>query len=407
MHTISPSFIREILSAAATDGVLSLAGGLPREDLFPTTAFADAVATAVAREGHRILQYAETPGDLRLREWIARRMTSTHGMPTSAEQVMITTGSQQALDLVAKLFSDRPVAVENPGYLGAAMAFAANRVETVPVDRIGDALDRIDTAALVRAIDGGAAVFYGMSRFQNPTGASWSAEGRRQLVELLETRGVWFVEDDPYGELRFDADAEADADADAADADAATSARIDRGLHTPVAADAPDRTIYCGSFSKSVAPSLRLGFVRAPVEIVRELGRLKQAADLHSSGILQAALVTMLTSGPFDLDQHLRRVRAAYRVQRDALHRAVATHLPDATVGVEPAGGMFLWIDLPESTSALFERAIARGVAFVPGVHFRADGGDTGMRLNFSCLDPAQIETAVARIAAAREDAAP
>ena len=394
MHTISPSFIREILSAAATDGVLSLAGGLPREDLFPTTAFADAVATAVAREGHRILQYAETSGDLRLREWIARRMTSTHRVPTSTEQVMITTGSQQALDLVAKLFSDRPVAVENPGYLGAAMAFAANRVETVPVDRIGDALDQLDTAALVRATDGGAAVFYGMSRFQNPTGASWSAEGRRQLVELLETRDVWFVEDDPYGELCFDADA-------------ATSARTDRGLRTPVAADSPDRTIYCGSFSKSVAPSLRLGFVRAPVEMVRELGRLKQAADLHSSGILQAALVTMLTGGQFDLDQHLRRVRAAYRVQRDALHRAVATHLPDATVGVEPAGGMFLWIDLPESTSALFERAIGRGVAFVPGVHFRADGGDTGMRLNFSCLDPAQIETAVARIAAAREDAAP
>lgn len=379
MRTVRPSFIREILSAASSPEVLSLAGGLPRADLFPVEPFRRACDTVLAAGGAAALQYSVTSGESELREWIAGRLSSVQGVPTSVDEVLVTTGSQQALDLCGKLFADSGVALENPGYLGATQAFRANGT---PIVSIPVGPDGPQPASLRAAASDGVEAYYGMTRFQNPRGGSYEAAAVHRIASEIEETGLYLIEDDPYGELRFDDSEEC-------------------GL---VASHVPDRVIYCGSFSKSVAPSLRIGFIRASKPIIQELERLKQSTDLHTSRFLQLALVKLLTAGEFDLESHLSTVRGAYIEQRDALLGAIHRHLDGARVYDKPRGGMFLWIDLDESTSQLFSSAIKQGVAFVPGEHFylQEDAPTTGMRLNFSNLEPEKLVRAVRRIAACR-----
>jgi 2-aminoadipate transaminase len=376
MKDVAPSFIREILKAASAPDVLSLAGGLPRADLFPATAFAAACDTVLSRDGSRALQYSITQGEGELRAWIAERLSTVHEIASEPEQILITTGSQQALDLCAKLFSDGGIAMEEPGYLGASLAFRAAGVEPRAIDARPDGPDAAEIRAAARS---GATAVYLMSRYQNPRGGSYSSKAIDAIADAIEENGVIAIEDDPYGELGFS-----------------------DGASRPIASRIPERTIYCGSFSKSVAPALRIGFVRAAPRIVTALERLKQASDLHTSTFLQLALAELLIGGEFQLEHHLRRIRTAYRDQCDALTAAIGRRIPDARVPQSVDGGMFLWLELSESTTALFERAIARGVAFVPGAHFylRPDPPDTGMRLNFSCLTGDEIERAVDRLAA-------
>lgn len=393
MRTFQPSFIREILRAAAKPDVISLAGGLPRPDLFPIEAFGDACSRTLIEDGSTALQYTTTAGHDGLREWIADRLTGTWGRPVEPESVLITTGSQQGIDVAGKLFGDRPVAMENPGYLGAILAFRANGIDPLPVDltTAGPDVDLLETR------DPPPGLFYGMSRFQNPRGSSYSSAEGTRLASELDRLGIYMLEDDPYGELGF--------------ADGTDAAPIGQGgtvstspMDLPIAALAPERTIYLGSFSKSVAPSLRIGFLTGPPLVVRQLERLKQAADLHTSGFLQAALFRLLTGGEFDYEAHLRQIRSTYRAQCDVMLNGIPRLLPGASIPHEPAGGMFAWVELPCDASLLFEEAIKEGVAFVPGIHFDLKGG-TGhrstarsARMNFSNSTPEELTEAIRRL---------
>jgi 2-aminoadipate transaminase len=377
MHQIEPSFIRTILAAATAPGVLSLAGGIPDRTLFPVEAIAQATAQVLERDGSRALQYAGTAGDGELRAWIASRMTSIHGVPTTPEEIMVTNGSQQGLDIAAKLFADGKVAMEEPGYLGARLAFEALRM---PIDPISTNADGPDLDALGRAAQGGTRLFYGMSRYRNPTGECYTAHAATRVADLLHRYDVVMLEDDPYGELTY--------------------------LSAPplVAQRAPDRAIYLGSFSKSIAPGLRIGFIRAHRDLLAALEPFKQAADLQSSTFSQAVLRVLLTDGEFDFDCHLSRVRSDYHGRLKALTTALYAEIPGVRIPHIPSGGMFVWARIPTSSDDLFPRAIANGVAFVPGGRFYASAPDTAtMRLNFTNLTPDKLVLAVGRIAAAME----
>ena len=379
MYEVERSFIREILSVASSPEILSLAGGLPRPDLFPVDDIRSAADRVFSRHGASILQYAETSGDVDLRCWIAEHLSSEHGIPTTTDEVMITSGSQQGLDLCAKLFSDRPVAFEDPGYLGARLAFQASRTSLIPIPQNADGPD---VPALEDAFGADAAVYYGMSRHQNPTGRSYTSAAADEIAELLNESDRWMIEDDPYGEIGF--------------------GDIEPSL---IARRVPDRMIYLGSFSKSVAPSLRLGFIRANRSVLERLEPLKQATDLHTSTFTQGILRELLTHGKFSFADHIARICQAYRVQRDILIQEIQRHLPESQIPWIAEGGMFLWVTLPVPTDELFGPAIKRGVAFVPGRHFYLGRPDAStMRLNFSNASQDQIPDAVARLATAFRD---
>ena len=381
MYEIERSFIREILSVASSPDILSLAGGLPRPDLFPVDAIRSAADRVLSRHGVEILQYAGTSGDADLRCWIAERLSSRHGIPTKTDEVMITSGSQQGLDLCAKLFSDRPVAFEDPGYLGARLAFQASRTPLIPVPM--NALGP-DLPTLKSAFGAGAAVYYGMSRHQNPTGGSYNSTAANEIAELLDASDRWMIEDDPYGEISFN------------DTEPPLISRRDS-----------DRVIYLGSFSKSVAPSLRLGFIRADQSLLERLEPLKQATDLHTSTFTQGILRELLTHGEFSFDDHVARICQAYQTQRDILVQEIRRQLPESQISCIAEGGMFLWVRVPVPTDELFRPAVNRGVAFVPGKHFYFGRPDPcTMRLNFSNVSADHIPDAVGRLAAAFRDIA-
>ena len=379
MYEVERSFIREILSVASSPDILSLAGGLPRSDLFPTDEIRSAADRVFSRHGASILQYAGTSGDADLRCWIAEHLSSKHRVPTKMEDVMITSGSQQGLDLCAKLFSDGPVAFEDPGYLGARLAFQASRTPLIPVPTNAGGQD---VPALQGAFGADAAVYYGMSRYQNPTGRSYNSAMADEIAELLNASDRWMVEDDPYGEIGF--------------------SDIEPPL---IARRIPDRVIYLGSFSKSVAPSLRLGFIRADRSLLERLEPLKQATDLHTSTFTQGILRELLTHGEFSFEDHIARICEAYQIQRDILIQEIQRRLPQFRIPWVAEGGMFLWVTLPEPTDEFFDRAIKRGVAFVPGRHFYLGRPDAcTMRLNFSNVSEDQIPDAVERLATAFRD---
>ncbi len=379
MYQIEPSFIRSILAAATAPGVLSLAGGLPDKRHFPVDAIMSATENALRRDGTSILQYAGTSGDPALRAWIADRLSRMHGVPTSPEQVLITTGSQQGLDLAAKLFSDSAVAIEEPGYLGARLAFQALRVEMIPIRLVetGADVDALDSAFVA-----GAQLFYGMSRFQNPSGSSYVEETADRIADLLNGSQRYMVEDDPYGELHYE--------------EASSSL---------IAARASERVIYLGSFSKSIAPGLRIGYIRAERVILDALEPFKQATDLHSSTFTQVVLRELLTNSAFDFDEHLAKIRTAYRRQLSSLVDRLPQRIAGARIPSVPNGGMFVWAHLPVSSAKLFPLAIKNGVAYVPGEHFFLDAHpETALRINFTNLAPEDIDRAIGRLADSIEE---
>jgi len=363
VREVKGSFIRRILAVAADPSVISFAGGLPCEECFPADAIRDALMRAM-EDPVDALQYTVTAGVPKLREWIATRLQTVHKLRFKSDQILITTGSQQALDLIAKLFSDHPVFIEDPGYLGATQAFGANGIRP----RIYPGLSNDLPVG---------SVVYSMTRFGNPTGRDRPAEETERLAGSLARRGLWLIEDDPYGEICF-------------------------SESPPILASSlePDRVIYLGSFSKSIAPSLRIGFMAAPDEIIGHLNHLKQAADLHSSGLLQIALHELVTNA-LSFDDHLAHVRETYRRKYDRMAGAIRKHLPQCDFNAVN-GGMFIWGRLPAvNTEALFNRSIKRGVAFVPGRHFflEPDGQDEFLRLNFSNSDEDDIDEGIRRIA--------
>ena len=373
---MNPSVIREILKVTEKPGIISLAGGLPSPKTFPVDAFARAAATVLAQDGPAALQYAASEGLPALREAVAQWLP----WDVDPAQVLITTGSQQGLDLVAKVLVDEGsrVLVETPTYLGALQAFSPMEPTIVSVasDDEGPLVD--DFAATAGHDSGRARFMYLLPNFQNPTGRTMSEARRAALVAKADELGVPLVEDNPYGDLWFDQPPPA-----------------------PLTARNPEGCIYLGSFSKVLAPGLRLGYVVAPKAIYPKLLQAKQAADLHSPSFNQRLVAEVLKDG--FLERHVPTIRALYKRQRDAMHAALEREL--ANLGVtwsRPDGGMFLWARLPEGLSAieLLPEAVERNVAFVPGAAFYAEAPDARtLRLSFVTASPAQIDAGIKALA--------
>jgi 2-aminoadipate transaminase len=365
------SIIREILKVTQRSEVISFAGGLPSPATFPVEALRAACDRVLQASGPAALQYSSTEGDDALRAWVAARETA-HGIPTSDEQVLIVAGSQQGLDLIGKAFIDSgsTVLVESPTYLGALQAFALfdPRFRELPTDTEGLQPDAID-AELVRD----ARFAYVMPNFQNPTGRTLSRERRIALADQARALDLWLVEDDPYGELWY--------------------------RHAPppgLRHFAPERTIRLGSFSKVLAPGLRLGYLIAPPAMIDVLVRLKQATDLHTSTLAQRAAHEIVASGL--LENHLPQIRARYSAQCEVMLDAMRAHFPQGIRWTQPDGGMFIWVELPGGvdTTQLLDAAIARKVAFVPGAPFYASAPRTNtLRLSFVTVPAERIRAGV------------
>jgi 2-aminoadipate transaminase len=383
---MNSSAIREILKVTERPGVLSLAGGLPAPESFPVEAIRVACDQVLSSQGSAALQYAASEGLPPLREWIARRV-SQGGWQVDASQVLITTGSQQGLDLVGKVLLDEgsPVLVEQPTYLGALQAFSP--YEPVFQPWASDAEGPLPQA-MARTMDQAPLrLAYLVPSFQNPSGHCIGDARRRRIAEQARLTQTAVVEDDPYGELWFDTPPP-----------------------PPVAAHAPEQVVYLGSFSKVLAPGLRVGYIVTPqgdhpdvLALRAKLLQAKQASDLHTPALNQRVIMQLLDTG-FDLDGHLADVRARYRAQRDAMAQALTRHLPTGCTWHLPQGGMFFWVTCPESvdTSQRLPLAVEAGVAYVPGASFYASaapGQFNAMRLSFVTLSPSQIEEAVGRLA--------
>jgi 2-aminoadipate transaminase len=382
LRGVRSSPVREILALTARPGVISFAGGLPAPELFDAPGLRAAFAAVLADgSAGRSLQYSTTEGDPQLRGALAARLTA-RGLPTDAHDLLVTSGSQQALTLVAAALlepGDR-VLVEEPSYLAALQAFALAGAVPVPVPCDDGGLD--PDAAATLASEHRPKLLYTVPTFHNPTGRTLSLERRRALAAVAERQGLWLVEDDPYGELRY------------------------RGDPLPSLATIPgaeDRTLALSTLSKVAAPGLRVGWVRAPSDSLRRaMAVAKQAADLHSSTVDQAAAARWLAT--VDLDAHIAGLRAAYGARRDALVDGLGAALPPGSTHNRPDGGMFVWARLPDGWDAetLLGRALEYDVAFVPGFPFFAGEPDrAALRLSFTAHSPAEISEGLARLAGA------
>jgi len=372
---MNPSVIREILKVTEKPGVRSLAGGLPSPDSFPIEALREATARVLTDTPREALQYAASEGHGPLREWVAQHL-SGHGMTVDADQVLITTGSQQGLDLIGKVLADAGagIAVETPTYLGALQAFSPFEpaFHSVPCDDDGPLPDGL--ADMARQV-GDLRFLYALPNFQNPSGRLMPEARRQALVAAAQTAGVPIVEDNPYGDLWYDTPPPA-----------------------PLSSRWAEGTIYLGSFSKVLAPGLRLGYVIAPKTLYPKLLQAKQAADLHTPGFNQRIVHEVIRDG--FLDTHLPAVRARYKAQRDAMVEALREHLPAGSAWQAPQGGMFFWVRLPEGCDALalLPKAVDESrVAYVPGSAFYAGEPDARtLRLSFVTLSPDALREAVA-----------
>jgi 2-aminoadipate transaminase len=380
---MNPSVIRELLKLTEKPGIISFAGGLPSSKTFPVAEFEAACAKVLRDDPAGALQYAASEGYGPLRERVADMLPWN----VDPAQVLITTGSQQGLDLVAKVLidADSKILVESPTYLGAVMAFIPMEPQVVSVASDEHGVDIDDLAQ--KAND--ARFLYVLPNFQNPTGNTMSESRRAALSALAFERGLPLIEDNPYGDLWFDVPPPA-----------------------PLTARNPEGCVYLGSFSKVLAPGLRLGFVVAPKAVYPKLLQAKQAADLHSPGFNQRMVAEVMKDG--FLERHVPTIRTLYKTQRDAMLDALAREMPvgdpDRTLTWNtPAGGMFLWARLPKGMNAvdLLPFAVEQGVAFVPGAPFYADHGDERtLRLSFVTPSVDEIHRGVAALAVAMKTCA-
>jgi 2-aminoadipate transaminase len=376
---MNPSVIREILKVTEKPGIISFAGGLPSPKTFPINAFSAACEKVLRDDGQAALQYAASEGYAPLREMVAAMLP----WDVDPAQVLITTGSQQGLDLIAKILIDEGsrVLVETPTYLGALQAFTPMEPNIISVASNADGLDLQDLKAKAE----GARFFYVLPNFQNPTGRTMREESRAALSAQASALGLPIVEDNPYGELWFD-----------------------EPPPLPLTARNPEGCVYLGSFSKVLAPGLRLGFMVAPKSLYPKLLQAKQAADLHSPSFNQRMVAEVMKDG--FLERHVPTIRTLYKSQRDAMLTAMTREMPAGVEWNTPAGGMFLWVRLPQGMNAieLLPRAVERNVAFVPGWAFYADHPDTRtLRLSFVTASAAQIDIGIAALAAAIRELSP
>lgn len=375
-NQLTSSAIREILKVTTRPEIISFAGGLPSADGFPITELRQAFDTVLATDGRAALQYGPTEGYTPLREWVAQDL-STEDVNIDVNEVLIVSGSQQALDMLGKLFIDvgSKVLVESPTYLGALQSFSVFEPEYVAMDTDDGGLIPAEVSTAKAA---GARFLYALPNFQNPTGRTMSEARRQELVERCATAGIPIIEDDPYGELRY------------------------KGTPQPsllhLGRKAGATVVRLGSFSKVLAPGLRLGYIVAPAAIIDKLVQIKQATDLHSPSVTQMAVYEAVKGG--FLQQHLPTVRDLYKQQCQYMLDAMAQHFPDNVKWTRPEGGMFLWVTLPEHMDSqdLLHKAIERNVAFVPGEPFYAAGEPkrNTFRLSFVTVSEDRIREGIA-----------
>ena len=379
------SAIRELLKFSERKDIISFAGGMPAPEIFPIDEFREACDKALREHGADCLQYGSTDGYLPLREMIAHQSTR-YGINVTAENILPTSGSQQALDLIGRIFinpGDR-ILVESPTYLGAIQAWNAYGAEFIPVPFDQDGMD---TKKLEESLRAGIKFIYVLPNFQNPTGVTLSYERRLHLIELAANYGVPIIEDDPYGQLRYE------------------------GEHLPavVVLDSQTRSqetcysgnvIYLSTFSKTLAPGIRLAWVIAPTEVIQKLILAKQGADLHTSTFNQISTYEVAKGG--FLNEHVKLIRKVYRERRDVMLDTLEEHMPSCIKWTHPKGGLFLWATLPTNLDAkvIFNEALEKNVAFVPGAAFFAEGGGHNtMRLNFSNAKPEMINKGIGILA--------
>jgi 2-aminoadipate transaminase len=373
---MNPSAIREILKLTDRPGIISLAGGLPSPKAFPLSAFTEACATVMARDGATALQYSTSEGFAPLRQAVADLLP----WDVNPDQVLITTGSQQALDLIGKVFLDKDsrMLVETPTYLGALQAFAPQEPIAVSVATDDEGILIDDFVAQAGSGANKARLAYVLPNFQNPTGRTMSEARRAALVAKAAELNIPLIEDNPYGDLWFEEEPP-----------------------LPLAARNPEGVIYMGSFSKVLAPGLRLGYLVAPLDIYPKFLQAKQAADLHTPGFNQRVVAEVIKDG--FLDRHVPTIRTLYKAQRDTMLSALEREMAGLDVTwTRPVGGMFLWVTLPEGMVAqtLLAAAVERHVAFVPGAPFYAEHANPRtLRLSYVTASSDEINTAVAALA--------
>jgi 2-aminoadipate transaminase len=384
---MTSSAIREFLKLTDRPDLISFAGGLPAPEVFPIEEVARATARVLEEKGQMALQYSTTEGYRPLRELLVERM-ARYGIDVTPDNVLITTGSQQALDLIGRLLlnpGDRAL-TEEPTYLGALQAWGAYQAEyvTVPIDDDGLQIDRLE-----EALRGGPKFLYLLPNFQNPGGVTLSLARRQRIVELANRYGTPIVEDDPYGQLRFEG------------AHVPPLVALDAELHNCAHGERrfTGNVIYLSTYSKLLAPGLRVAWVVAQEEIIHRLVQMKQGADLHTSTLCQLIAYETVRNG--FLDAHVKTIRRVYRERRDAMLEAMEQHFPVAVSWTRPEGGLFLWATLPEGLDSreILDDAIDAGVAFVPGPPFYPlGGGENAFRLNFSYCPPSVIREGIARL---------
>ncbi len=387
MQKMGSSVIRELLKFTEQPDIISFAGGLPAPEVFPVKQFQEACNRVLMEQGAQALQYSTTEGYLPLREMISRH-TGRYSVKVTADNIMITSGSQQALDFIGRLFINRGdyVVVESPTYLGALQAWNAYGAQyiSVPSDEHGMLVDQLEEALRI-----GPKFIYVLPNFQNPSGSTMSLERRKRLILLADQYGVPIVEDDPYGQLRYDGD------------HIPSVVYLDSRYRYDgdESGEYTGNVIYLSTFSKLLAPGLRLAWVIAPPQVIRKLVMTKQAADLHTSSFIQH-IAYEVAKGGF-LDEDVKVIRATYKERRDVMLEMMEEMFPSEVRWTKPQGGMFLWGVLPEGMDAaeVLKEALVRKVAFVPGTAFHPNGGGANtMRLNFSFSSPDVIREGITRL---------
>lgn len=374
MGNVHRSFIREILKVTENPNIISFAGGLPNPKSFPVKEIEKSVFEVLSENGEEVLQYSTTEGYRPLREFIAKRYLK-NGLKVDADEILITNGSQQGIDLIGKIFLNKgdKVLVESPTYLAAIQSFGLYEPAFRSVPLLEDGVD-IDALKEILSLEK-IKLFYSVTNFQNPTGITYSREKRQKLAEILKNEDTVFVEDNPYGEIRF----------------------LGEDI-PPVKAHLEDSILF-GSFSKIVSPGMRLGWIVANEEIMEKIIIAKQASDLHSNYFTQRTVYQYLTDN--EVDEHIEKIKEMYRNQRNMMVSMMEKYFPENVEYTKPEGGMFLWVTLPEGLSSmdLFDLAMHENVAFVPGQAFYVDGsGTNSLRLNFSNSNDEQIEEGIKRL---------
>jgi 2-aminoadipate transaminase len=382
------SIIRELLKITQNPEIISFAGGLPAPEVFPVARFQEACQRVLQTQASAALQYGPTEGDRPLREYIVEHM-ARYGILAGVDNVLITAGSQQALDLIAKLLINRGdrILVESPTYVGALQAFDLMGAEyvTVPIDD-----DGLQTSEMEQALRSGPKFMYILPNFQNPGGVTLSRSRRDELVALTDKYGIPIIEDDPYGQLRY----EGEHMPPLLVLDRTTLAR-DNGYKL-------GNVIYLSTFSKVLAPGLRVAWIVAPPDVIARLSQLKQSTDLHTSSFTQMVIYEAARDG--FVDEHVKLIRKVYTERRNAMLQALQDYFPPEVSWTHPQGGLFLWVTMPAGIDSrkLLDTALRQNVAFVPGEAFYPSG-DSGshMRLNFSNAQPEQIREGIRRLSIA------